>query len=103
MKYGIQDPLPQIPRQVNTLPETSVMENVVSSFFNLLNSQEQDIKGIESKMHNILNRQVPEKELACQPQAEPRDFKERIQFEINKLEQHNSRLERIYKHLSEIV
>lgn len=39
----------------------SLLENTVPTFNNLLNSQESSISGIENKMHNILDRNTPEK------------------------------------------
>lgn len=83
--------------------QNSLTETVTSTIYNLLNGQDSAIHAIENKLHLILDRNTPSKDIPTQPSPDPRDFSERIKYELSKLETHNVRLERILKHLSEII
>lgn len=81
----------------------TILEKVVSNFFNLLNTQDSLLRGIEGRLNSIVDRNQPQKDEIQEPKPEPTGFTQRIDREVSNLEQHNYRLERILKHLSEII
>lgn len=86
------------------LPEATVLDNGISTLFNYINGQESLITSIEQKLHKILNRNTPATISDQKPeQRKPEDFVQRLTFETERIYSNNARLERIVKHLSEII
>lgn len=81
----------------------SVLEALVSTAFNHLNSQESTIQAIEERLHKILNKSAPPSNNKDAPTPQPVDFAQMMHQEMYRLEFNNRKLEVLLNHISEII
>lgn len=99
MNYG-QAPMAQ---NLSDTSHSTVLESIVSTAFNHLNSQEQTIQAIEDRLHKILNKATPPTNKTDGVAPAANDFAQRINQEMYRLESNNRRLDAMLNHICEIV
>ena len=89
----------------NVKGSPTILEGICASLFNELNSQENSIQRIQSKLHAIANRSEPQTKSDNLTSADKPnyDMEQQLNIQVKRIAYHNNLLEKIEKHLNEII
>lgn len=90
--------------QTATDQKETALPRIHKSFIGLNDEQGGLLNQIESKLHDILSKRTPEKEMSPIPQElSSNDFTTAIDQQLDRVRASNRRLEKVLGHLSNII